>query len=185
MLNDFPWKWFAPEMNFSTGSVNILKLHQPQKTHSTGSTIPYGWGSQGGERESFSWWEVQGSGGAGETKNISMPFFFNTICFLFSTLYTNYIQQGVNSGLFSIWRWVWASPRSCWWTGRPGVLQSMGSQRVRHDWVTELILFMGIMIQFHFFVFFITHVKYLFRDNEHVLPLLEKKEKMKMSSCIL
>ena len=29
-------------------------------------------------------------------------------------------------------------PRSWWWTGRPGVLQSMGSQRVRHDWATEL-----------------------------------------------
>ena len=29
--------------------------------------------------------------------------------------------------------------RSWWWTGRPGVLQSMGSQRVGHDWVTELI----------------------------------------------
>ena len=28
--------------------------------------------------------------------------------------------------------------RSWWWTGRPGVLQSMGSQRVGHDWVTEL-----------------------------------------------
>ena len=27
---------------------------------------------------------------------------------------------------------------SCWWTGKPGMLQSMGSQRVRHDWVTEL-----------------------------------------------
>ena len=27
---------------------------------------------------------------------------------------------------------------SWWWTGRPGMLQSMGSQRVRHDWVTEL-----------------------------------------------
>ena len=33
---------------------------------------------------------------------------------------------------------VWASSRSWWWTGKPGVLQSMGSQRVRHDWVTEL-----------------------------------------------
>ena len=30
------------------------------------------------------------------------------------------------------------SSRSWWWRGRPGVLQSMGSQRVRHDWVTEL-----------------------------------------------
>ena len=37
------------------------------------------------------------------------------------------------------WTWVWASSRSWWWTGKPGVLQSMGSQRVRHDWVTDLI----------------------------------------------
>ena len=36
------------------------------------------------------------------------------------------------------WTWVWASSGSWWWTGRPGVLQSMGSQRVWHDWVTEL-----------------------------------------------
>ena len=31
------------------------------------------------------------------------------------------------------WTWVWASSRSWWWKGRPGVLQSMGSQRVGHD----------------------------------------------------
>ena len=36
------------------------------------------------------------------------------------------------------WTWVWASSGSWWWTGRPGVLQSMGSQRVGHDWATEL-----------------------------------------------
>ena len=36
------------------------------------------------------------------------------------------------------WTWVWASSRSWWWTGKPGVLQSMGLQRVRHDWATEL-----------------------------------------------
>ena len=36
------------------------------------------------------------------------------------------------------WAWVWANSRSWWWTGRPGMLQSIGSQRVRHDWVTEL-----------------------------------------------
>ena len=35
------------------------------------------------------------------------------------------------------WTWVWASSRSWWWTGRPGVLQSMGLQRVGHDWVME------------------------------------------------
>jgi len=36
------------------------------------------------------------------------------------------------------WTWIWASSRSWWWTGKPGVLQSMGLQRVGHDWVTEL-----------------------------------------------
>ena len=36
------------------------------------------------------------------------------------------------------WTWVWADSRSWWWTGKPGVLQSMGSQRVRHDRATEL-----------------------------------------------
>ena len=35
------------------------------------------------------------------------------------------------------WTWIWVNSRSWWWTGRPGVLQFMGSQRVRHDWVTE------------------------------------------------
>ena len=36
------------------------------------------------------------------------------------------------------WTWVWVDSGSWWWTGRPGVLWFMGSQRVRHDWVTEL-----------------------------------------------
>ena len=36
------------------------------------------------------------------------------------------------------WAWVWVNSRSWWWTGRPGVLQLIGSQRVRHDWATEL-----------------------------------------------
>ena len=34
--------------------------------------------------------------------------------------------------------WVWASSGSWWWTGKTGELQSMGSQRVGHKWVTEL-----------------------------------------------
>ena len=34
--------------------------------------------------------------------------------------------------------WVWKSSRSWWWTRRPGVLQSVGLQRVGHDWETEL-----------------------------------------------
>ena len=36
------------------------------------------------------------------------------------------------------WTWVWVDSRSWWWTGRPGVLQFMGLQRVRHGWGTEL-----------------------------------------------
>ena len=36
------------------------------------------------------------------------------------------------------WAWVWVSSRSWWWTGKSGVLQAMGLQRVGHDWATEL-----------------------------------------------
>ena len=36
------------------------------------------------------------------------------------------------------WTWVWVKSESWQWTGRPGMLQSMGLQRVRHDWATEL-----------------------------------------------
>ena len=36
------------------------------------------------------------------------------------------------------WIWVWVISGSWWWTGKPGVLQSMGSQRIGHDWATEL-----------------------------------------------
>ena len=38
------------------------------------------------------------------------------------------------------WTWVWVNSGRWWWTGRPDVLQFMGSQRVGHDWVTELNL---------------------------------------------
>ena len=40
------------------------------------------------------------------------------------------ITDSMDMGLGKLWVW--------WWTGRPGLLQLMGSQRVRHDWVTEL-----------------------------------------------
>ena len=38
----------------------------------------------------------------------------------------------------TLWTWAWVISGSWWWTGRPGVLQLMGSQRVRHNWATEL-----------------------------------------------
>ena len=36
------------------------------------------------------------------------------------------------------WTWIWVNSGNWWWTGRPGVLQFMGSQRVGHNWATEL-----------------------------------------------
>ena len=36
------------------------------------------------------------------------------------------------------WTWVWVNAGIWWWTGRPGVLRFMGSQRLGHDWETEL-----------------------------------------------
>ena len=36
------------------------------------------------------------------------------------------------------WTWVWVNSGNWWWTGRPGMLQFMGSQRVGHHWATEL-----------------------------------------------
>ena len=38
------------------------------------------------------------------------------------------------------WKWVWVNSGSWWWTGRPGMLRFMRSQRVGHDWATELNL---------------------------------------------
>ena len=36
------------------------------------------------------------------------------------------------------WTWVWVNSGSWWWTGMPGVLRFMGSQRVGHNWATDL-----------------------------------------------
>ena len=36
------------------------------------------------------------------------------------------------------WTWAWVNSRSWWWTGKPGMLQSIGSQSIGHDWETEL-----------------------------------------------
>ena len=49
-------------------------------------------------------------------------------------------DRGWDSWMASPTQWTWVSVNSgsWWWTGRPGVLRFMGSQRVRHNWVTEL-----------------------------------------------
>ena len=49
------------------------------------------------------------------------------------------------------WTWVWVNSGSWWWAGRPGMLRFMGSQRVGHDWATELInnVIMNILVCFY------------------------------------
>ena len=49
-------------------------------------------------------------------------------------------DRGWDGGMASLiqWAWVWVNSGSWWWTQRPGRLQSMRSQRDRHDWMTEL-----------------------------------------------
>ena len=49
-------------------------------------------------------------------------------------------NRGWNGWMASLtqWIWVWASSKSWWWAGKPGMLQSMGSRRVGHDWEIEL-----------------------------------------------
>ena len=44
------------------------------------------------------------------------------------------------------WTWVWVSSGSWWWTGKPGMLQSLGWQRVRHNWATELMMIYYVSI---------------------------------------
>ena len=44
----------------------------------------------------------------------------------------------IEGGRTSPTQWTWVLVNPGWWTGRPGVLQSMGLQRAGHDWITEL-----------------------------------------------
>ena len=63
-------------------------------------------------------------------------------------------NRGWDGWMASLTRWtrVWVGSKSCWWTGKPGVLQSVGLQRVTHNWATEpnwysKILFLHICIK--------------------------------------
>ena len=47
-------------------------------------------------------------------------------------------EKGTTEDEMTGWTWVWARFGNWWWTGWPGVLWFTGSQRVRHDWATEL-----------------------------------------------
>ena len=63
--------------------------------------------------------------------------------------------EGGNQGwdgwmaLLTRWMWVWMNSGGWWWTGRPGVLRFMGSQRIGHDWETELNWTSRSLVQTH------------------------------------
>ena len=62
------------------------------------------------------------------------------------------------------WTWVWVNFGSWWWTGRPGVLQSIGSQRIRHSNWTEL--------RFSLVTYFIHGGTYIRRRQWQPIPVL-------------
>ena len=88
------------------------------------------------------------------------------------------------------WMWVWVNSRSWWWTGRPGVLGFMGSQRVGHNWATELnwtelILLLTCLLSFKFWLiifpplfhdhFFMNHISlfcYFFLLCKNILHII-------------
>ena len=51
------------------------------------------------------------------------------------------------------WTWGGASSRSQWWTGKLGVLQAKGSQRVRHDWATGLRMYFRLRVKMAFIIY--------------------------------
>ena len=59
------------------------------------------------------------------------------------------------------WTLVWASFGSWWWTGRPGVLQPMGWQGIRQNWVTELTDWSIFILQFRLFVWIFLMLTFL------------------------
>ena len=58
--------------------------------------------------------------------------------------------------------WVSVNSGSWWWTGRPDVLQFMGSQRVQHDWAIELNWTEGMRLEWEFLLWLeLTRIKLL------------------------
>ena len=57
---------------------------------------------------------------------------------------TNSLEKARDAGKASSGNW--------WWTGKPGMLQSMGSQRIRHNWETELIELISLVRSYNHFV---------------------------------
>ena len=84
------------------------------------------------------------------------------------------------------WSWVWANS-GIWWTGSPGVLRFMGSQRVGHDWETELNWITGsweVWEKKHRLVLSTPHTIPSIGNNLHQYSTETKKLKLLLSTVI-
>ena len=67
------------------------------------------------------------------------------------------------------WTWVWANCRRRWWSGKPGMLQPMGSQRLRHDFMTEQWIHVSCSFGFP------SHLGYYQFWKTHLVILIDSK----------
>ena len=124
--------WIARRSNQSIQLRSVLGVHWKDWCWSWNSnTLPTSW------EELTHWkrpwcWEALGAGGEGDDRGWD--------CWMASP---------------TRWAWVWVNSVSSWWTGRPGMLQSMGSQRVRQElsnWTElkpEFLVWKGVLVTEH------------------------------------
>ena len=95
---------------------------------------------------------------------------------------------------FCIWTWVWISSGSWWWTGKPDMLQSMGSQRVGHDWATELnwtVVCMYVSVCMYIYICVCLYIFFIHSsfngnlDCFHVLAIVKQHCSEYWGACIL
>ena len=109
------WESFWLQGDPASQSSSVLNIHLKHWCWSWNSNILATWCEELTHWKRFWWWEWLTTGGEGD-------------------------DIGWDGWMASLtwWAWVWAISGSWQWTGKPGMLQSMGSQRVGHNWVIEL-----------------------------------------------
>ena len=110
------WTYFPPPFpSHSSGLSQCTRFECPAETSFKNFLLNIVWENPMTHWKRLWYWEGLGAGGEGD-------------------------DRGWDDWMTSLtrWTWVWVNSRSWWWTGRPGVLQFMGLQRVGHEWVTEL-----------------------------------------------
>ena len=82
------------------------------------------------------------------------------------------------------WTWIWVNSRSWWQTGRPGMLQSMELQRVRHKWETELNWLHGWLLNWCIMSVSIGSAMREENISCLLLQLLHQSERINMSAVL-